>query len=680
MLEPGTILQNRYRIIKPLGQGGMGAVYQAVDQRLRSTVALKETLVTGEQFRKAFEREACLLAMLRHAALPVVSDHFVERDGQFLVMQYIPGEDLGRLLQKQGKPFPTAVVLRWADQLLDALDYLHTRTPPVIHRDIKPQNLKLTDRGEIILLDFGLAKGAPSTTQRTALSAGSSILGFTMHYAPLEQMEGSGTDARSDIYSVAATLYHLITNVKPADALARAMALVSGRRDPLRPANEENPLVSHSVAAILRASMAQNKDDRPPVAAEVRRALREARRSMGGSSSDTSFAARPFAPPQPEAPPPTPSGPLARPVAPRAPDRTRHSGTLAVDGDRPMSWAPREPAREGVGTRYGTGPLSDAPPLHPGARSAPEATVFRDLIRGPAPAWRDLAATLAASSLPIRAYEFTVVTLDPTGREVERVRRGATGFPQNLGGVLALDLMLVPEGVFSMGSADAPGREIREGPQHEARVAPFFLGRFPVTQAQWRLVASLPRVQVDLAPDPSFFKGDDRPVEKVSWIDCVEFCARLTRKAGRPYRLPSEAEWEYACRAGTTTAFHVGETITTNVANYDGTFAYGQGPSGVYRRETTPVGSFGVANLLGLEDVHGNVWEWCFDVWHETYEGAPADGSAWVAGGNADLRVLRGGSWYGRPDYCRSTARVSLGSDGRNGRSGFRVAMSLPEQ
>jgi formylglycine-generating enzyme required for sulfatase activity len=587
-------------------------------------------------------------------------------------MQYIPGEDLGKLLQKQGGPFPIAVVLRWADHLLDALDYLHTRTPPVIHRDIKPQNLKLTDRGEIILLDFGLAKGAPSATQRTALTSGSSILGYTMHYAPLEQMEGSGTDARSDLYSIGATLYHLVTSVKPADALARAMALVSGRRDPLRLATEENRLVPLAVAEILRSAMAQSREDRPPSAVELRRLLRDARRASGGLTSDT--IPRPYVPrDRPEAS----SGPLP----PSREERARNSGTLAVGGERPAAWlhVPRAEPRAGErdGTRFGSGPLRGVPPP-----PAP-GTVFGELppaAIAPPPLRRDLAATLFASSLPIRTCERTVVTVDASGKEVERIRRTATGFPQNLGGVLVLDLMLVAEGTFSMGSADVAGRESKEGPQHEVRVAPFFLGRAPVTQAQWRVVASLPRVRIDLDPDPSFFKGDDRPVEKVSWNDCVEFCMRLSKKAGRPYRLPSEAEWEYACRAGTTTAFHFGETLTTSLANYDGTFAYGNGPTGLYRKETTPVGSFGVANLFGLEDMHGNVWEWCFDVWHETYDGAPADGSAWVAGGNPDLRVLRGGSWYGRPDYCRSAARVSLASDGRNGRSGFRLAMSVPDR
>lgn len=166
ILQPDTTLQGRYRIERLIAQGGMGAVYQANDQRLGNTVALKQILVNDTRMRKAFEREARLLAGLRHPVLPVVSDYFTEEHGQFLVMQFIPGDDLGRVLERQNTTFTSASaiaqVLTWADQLLDALDYLHTQSHPIIHRDIKPQNLKLTARGEMVLLDFGLAKGGAS--------------------------------------------------------------------------------------------------------------------------------------------------------------------------------------------------------------------------------------------------------------------------------------------------------------------------------------------------------------------------------------------------------------------------------------------------------------------------------------------------------------------------------------
>ena len=249
----------------------MGAVYEAIDQRLDTTVALKETLFSEERLRKQFEREARLLARLHHPALPRVSDHFSEGDGQFLVMQFIPGDDLSEMMTRKRSPFPPNQVLTWADQLLDALDYLHTQDPQIVHRDIKPQNLKLTSRGQIILLDFGLAKGQAGDISRVTTAA--SIFGYTPNYAPLEQIQGLGTDSRSDLYALGATLYHLITNVKPPDALTRAAAIVNGQPDPLLKASEVNAAIAPEVDDVLAKAMAQNREQRYASAADMRKAL-----------------------------------------------------------------------------------------------------------------------------------------------------------------------------------------------------------------------------------------------------------------------------------------------------------------------------------------------------------------------------------------------------------------------
>jgi eukaryotic-like serine/threonine-protein kinase len=276
MLTPETILQGRYRIVRQLGQGGMGAVYEAIDQRLDTTVALKETLFADERLRRQFEREARLLARLHHPALPRVSDHFSENDGQFLVMQFIPGDDLSEKMTRKRGPFPADQALTWADQLLDALDYLHTQDPQIVHRDIKPQNLKLTPRGQIILLDFGLAKGQAGDISRVTTAA--SIFGYTPNYAPLEQIQGLGTDARSDLYSLGATLYHLMTGVKPPDALTRAAALVNGQPDPLQFASVANPAVSPDLDTFLAKAMSQSRDQRYSSAADMQKDLHTANR------------------------------------------------------------------------------------------------------------------------------------------------------------------------------------------------------------------------------------------------------------------------------------------------------------------------------------------------------------------------------------------------------------------
>jgi TonB family protein len=286
MLTPDTILQNRYRIIRHLGAGGMGTVYEAIDERLATTVALKECHFTDERLRKQFEREARLLARLRHSAMTRVIDHFSEGDGQFLVMDFITGGDLSAMLQRRGSPFQPNEVLRWADQLLDALDYLHSQDPPVIHRDIKPQNLKLTTKGQIMLLDFGLAKGFAGQISRVTTSG--SIFGYTPNYAPLEQIKGTGTDPRSDLYSLAATIYHLVTGVMPPDVLTRLTATTDGLPDPLRPANEVNPQVSADVAAVLNRALTIGRNQRLATAAEMQQWLHDANQSQTQTSSRSS--------------------------------------------------------------------------------------------------------------------------------------------------------------------------------------------------------------------------------------------------------------------------------------------------------------------------------------------------------------------------------------------------------
>jgi len=264
---------------------------------------------------------------------------------------------------------------------------------------------------------------------------------------------------------------------------------------------------------------------------------------------------------------------------------------------------------------------------------------------------------------------------------IQREPRTTQYFIETLEGNISLDMVLIPGGTFIMGSPEDEGeRRESEGPQREVTVPAFCMGRYPVTQAQWAAVAALPRIDRELERDPSRFEGSDRPVENVSWENATEFCRRLAQKTSRPYRLPSEAEWEYACRAGTTTPFHFGETLSTELANYDGNSAYGEGVKGEYREETTPVGHFDVANAFGLCDMHGNVWEWCEDHWHNSYEGAPDDGSAWLDSRAKEdtYRVLRGGSWIDDPGLCRSAARDLYDAGFRYDDYGFRVVCFAP--
>ncbi|MBO3457634.1 SUMF1/EgtB/PvdO family nonheme iron enzyme [Aetokthonos hydrillicola Thurmond2011] len=277
-------------------------------------------------------------------------------------------------------------------------------------------------------------------------------------------------------------------------------------------------------------------------------------------------------------------------------------------------------------------------------------------------------------------FSFEVVTVDSKGRIIKREHREAQYFVENLGNNVTLEMVAIPGGTFIMGAPETEeGSSDEQRPQHKVTVPPFFMGKYPVTQAQWEAVAILPQVNRELKRDPSQFKGKDLPAENIFWDDAVEFCARLSKATGRNYRLPSEAEWEYACRAGTTTPFHFGQTITSELANYYAESTYGGAPKGNHRQKTTPVGSFRVANAFGLYDMHGNIWEWCTDDWHENYDGAPDQEVAWLSNknieGEANIKLLRGGSWDVSPRFCRSAYRVRNARDSGSLNVGFRVVV-----
>ncbi len=249
-------------------------------------------------------------------------------------------------------------------------------------------------------------------------------------------------------------------------------------------------------------------------------------------------------------------------------------------------------------------------------------------------------------------------------------------FTQDLGKSVNLDMIFIPCGRFLMGSSDfGVEQNENEKPQHEVIVPSFFMGKHQVTQAQWRVVATLPEINCKLNPNPSYFKGDSRPVESISWYEIKEFCQRLSKYTDHDYRLPSEAEWEYACRAGTMTPFHFGETLTTELANYLDSHLYEDTGKGKYVGKTTTVMTF-LPNAFGLYDMHGNVREWCSDHWHANYRGAPSDGSAWVTGGNNLFRILRGGSCSSRLEDCRSANRYKDVPSYKSYNNGFRIACS----
>ena len=272
-------------------------------------------------------------------------------------------------------------------------------------------------------------------------------------------------------------------------------------------------------------------------------------------------------------------------------------------------------------------------------------------------------------SLP--SYEFEVVTVDSKGEIITTEKKQAQIFTEDLGNNISLEMVAIPGGEFLMGTDDSGGEE---NPQHLVKVSPFFLSKYPITQIQWRAVASMPKVKLDLDLEPSHFQGDTRPVERITKEEAIEFCVRLWQYTGKLYCLPSEAQWEYACRANTKTPFHFGETITTDLANYDGESSSENEPVGIFRQETLPVGSF-PPNAFGLYDMHGNVFEFCADNWHDDYQDAPNDDKSRI-GGNDEYVAIRGGGWKSNVFRCRSVNRNDdfRKCDIRYSDVGFRVA------
>ncbi len=262
------------------------------------------------------------------------------------------------------------------------------------------------------------------------------------------------------------------------------------------------------------------------------------------------------------------------------------------------------------------------------------------------------------------AFEFETVTVNAQGQELTRGYQQASSYMEHLNQQACLEMVAIPGDTFLMGAAENGEEGFWPYWQHRATVAPFFMSKYPITQSQWIALARLAPIERQLPLNPSYFQGSNHPVEQVSWYEAREFCARLSRQTSLPYRLPSEIQWEYACRAGTFTPFYFGQTITTDLANYNGTHAYQHGsPRGLFRRETTPVGHYNIANAFGLFDMHGLVWEWCNDDEDEPF--LPV--------------VLRGGSWRSYPKQCHSSFRCSMDAFALANDVGFRVVYTPPQ-
>ncbi len=573
-------LFGHFRVLRKLGEGGMGAVYLAEDTQLRCQVALKIPLVRegdGPKLIERFHREARLAQSVHHPYIcPVYAVGEIE-GVHYLTMPFIEGNALSRLVgpERCWKQEEAAELVR---RLALALQTLHERQ--VIHRDLKPHNIMLRADGAPMLMDFGLAcalggEGPRFTTTGKALG--------TPAYMPPELANGDGKamSPATDVYSLGMILFELLTGRLPFDA------------PDLRVLFYQILMVPPPSPTTLRADL-----DRELEAVCLKTLAKE--------------------------------------------PKERHTGMaeLAADLDAYLRGvAARQPPAMTVEKVPASEELRVACPQCGRRLKVPPAFVGKRMrcpgCQGRFEVPADPQATLTPISMSIRELPPLAPPAAPKARRAGEILMSSLG----------MKLAWIPPGSFLMGSPASEAKRNDDETQHRVTLTKgFCMGIHPVTQGQWRAV---------MGYNPSHFKGDDRPVEMVSWEDCQEFCKKLGAKEGKAYRLPTEAEWEYACRAGTTTPFSFGETITTDQVNYDGNYPYGKGKKGEYRQQTTLVGSF-PANAWGLHDMHGNVAEWCQD-WYGPYPDKDIKDPQSVNSGKA--RVLRGGSWSYDARYCRSARR-----------------------
>ncbi len=622
-LATGAILDNRYRIARLVGQGGFGAVYRAWHLSLNLPIALKENRDSGPESQRQFEREARLLAALRHPNLPRVMDHFViPGQGQYLVMDFIEGRSLRALLEARGGPLDEAEALPWMRQVCDALTYLHTRTPPIIHRDIKPDNIIITNDGRAMLVDFGISK-VYDPDKGTTVGAKA----VTPGYSPPEQYGRGRTGAWSDVYSLGATLYTLLTGQVPPEAPD-----LSSGADELTPPAEANPVISAATARAIEAAMTLPISQRLPDAAEFTQAL------------------------------PLAVEPTERVTPPgyEAAVHTTPSGEQVVLGDSTPPLPSGEPTVQVVSPVGEQTMLLEPEP----ALAGPHLPPIQKNARRKVPFWGLLFGVTALVALAVWAA-MTFNARDggtlPTLRVVNR------------GGV-QVEQVFVPAGSFMMGSEDG---QSDERPVHEVTLDAFWIDRTEVTNAQYAACVAdracrSPEHNSSYTRDGYYDDPHyaDFPVIWVSWEDAAAFVKWAEG------RLPTEAEWEYAARGPENAAYPWGHEFDDKQLNFcdaNCPLSWANRAADDGYADTALAGSFpGGASWVGALDMAGNVWEWVNDWYNDDYyRTSPAANPTGPLSGVR--RVWRGGSWYNVQSSSRTSVRYHGTPDLAVSFAGFRV-------
>ena len=668
-LTPGQVLNSRYRIVKLLGQGGFGAVYKAWDLNLKGPCAVKENFKLSPAEQAQFSREASLLFKLHHPNLPRVFDQFtIQGEGQYLVMDFIEGQDLGDLIHDNGGPLPEDTVIGWLTQICEALDYLHSQTPPVIHRDIKPSNIKITPDGRAMLVDFGIAKTGITGTPTTAAARG-----VTPGYSPPEQYGSAQTDARTDIYAMGATLYALLTGQEPPSSTDRVVGI------PLPPPRQLNQGIPPALEALVLKAMAIEPVKRYPSAAEFKQALLTYKSTPPPKPKRWVWAA-------------AIAGVLlclaagATGAAIAFPDIFSAKATPTERLDFETS----EPASDAAGRAEPT-----SIPTEPAG-----------LVVTSPPPQADATLTFTPTAT-VRQVQASPTLAPPTPTPTTAYTPTNTPTPPVITDASLVPMVFIPAGSFMMGAdvtaayaeclemcaaCDCTELEFQdEAPVHSVYVDSFYIDQYEVTNASFAeflnsqgnqseggatwFDASSTSVQIHLSGGVWSASAGyaDYPVFRVTWYGAQAYCA------WRGGRLPTEAEWERAARGGQDGAFYIwGESFRSGMGNFCDASCVESWANSTYNDGyafTAPVGSY-PANGYDLYDMAGNVWEWTQD-WHSFNYYATSPSSNPTGPATGDRHTVRGGCYFNGADYLRPAIRFPIAPDSARDSVGFRC-VSLP--